>query len=97
MRARREHLSSPPCALGASSGFVCKVILWRALSAIIGYSLGMVVSQIVIYLLRSVLPILMTFNLGWGLLVLTIGMCILAAVSAIYKVIRIDPAVVFSR
>ena len=73
------------------------MIRWQALSAIIGYSLGMVVSQVVIYLLRSVLPILMTFNLGWGLLVLTIGMCILAAVRAIYKVIRIDPAVVFSR
>ena len=54
-------------------------------------------SQVVIYFLRDVLPIVMTFNLAWGLLVLTIGMCVIAAVSAIVKVIRIDPAVVFSR
>ena len=43
------------------------------------------------------LPILMTFNLVWGLLVLTVAMCVFAAVSAILKVVRIDPAVVFSR
>ena len=85
-------------ALGASAGFLRKVILWQAvLSAIMGYILGIVVSQIVIYFLRDVLPIEMSFNLVWGLLVLTIVMCVLAAVSAIYKVIRIDPAVVFSR
>jgi putative ABC transport system permease protein len=52
---------------------------------------------VVCYLLRDLLPIAMTFNLVWGLLVLTIAMCVLAAVSAIFKVIRIDPAVVFSR
>src|SRR5262249_46093695 len=62
----KEHINEFATlrALGASSGFVCKVILWQAvLSAIIGYIFGMVASQVVIYLLRSVLPILMTFNL----------------------------------
>ena len=96
----KEHLNEFATlrALGASAGFLRKVILWQAvLSAIMGYILGIVVSQIAIYFLRDVLPIEMSFNLVWGLLVLTIGMCVLAAVSAIYKVIRIDPAVVFSR
>jgi putative ABC transport system permease protein len=96
----KEHLNEFATlrALGASSGFLCKVILWQAvLSATIGYILGMVVSNIVVYLLANVLPILMTFNLAAGLLVLTIVMCTIAAVSAIFKVIRIDPAVVFSR
>src|SRR5262249_60719051 len=81
----KEHLNEFATlrALGASSGFVCKVILWQAVvSAIIGYVLGMVVSQIVIYVLSSVLPILMTFNLVWGLLALTIIMCIIATVIA---------------
>jgi putative ABC transport system permease protein len=67
------------------------------MSAIMGYVLGMVVSVIVIYFLRDSLPIVMTFNLVWSLLALTIGMCVVAAVSAIFKVVRIDPAVVFSR
>jgi putative ABC transport system permease protein len=96
----KEHLNEFATlrALGASSGFLCKVILWQAvLSATIGYILGMVVSVIVIYLLSDVLPILMTFNLATGLFALTIIMCTIAAISAIYKVIRIDPAVVFSR
>jgi putative ABC transport system permease protein len=96
----KEHLNEFATlrALGASAGFLGTVILWQAvLSAIMGYALGIVVSQIVIYFLRDVLPIAMSFTLGWGLLVLTIGMCLFAAVSAIYKVIRIDPAVVFSR
>jgi putative ABC transport system permease protein len=62
-----------------------------------GYVMGMILAKIVTYLLSDMLPILMTFNLIWGLLVLTVAMCVLAAVSAILKVVRIDPAVVFSR
>jgi putative ABC transport system permease protein len=96
----KEHLNEFATlrALGASSGFIRKVILWQAvLSAIMGYCLGMVLAQVVIYFLSDILPIVMTFNLVWGLLLLTIAMCVLAAVSAIFKVIRIDPAVVFSR
>jgi putative ABC transport system permease protein len=96
----KEHINEFATlrALGASSGFIRKVILWQAvLSAIMGYCLGMVLAQVVIYFLRDILPIVMTFNLVWGLLLLTIAMCVLAAVSAIFKVIRIDPAVVFSR
>ena len=96
----KEHINEFATlrALGASSGFIRKVILWQAvLSALMGYVLGMVLAKIVTYLLSDMLPILMTFNLVWGLLALTVGMCVLAAVSAILKVVRIDPAVVFSR
>ena len=96
----KEHLNEFATlrALGASAGFIRKVILWQAvMSAIMGYVLGMVVSVIVIYFLRDSLPIVMTFNLVWSLLALTIAMCVVAAVSAIFKVVRIDPAVVFSR
>jgi len=96
----KEHINEFATlrALGASANFIRKVILWQAvLSALMGYVLGMVLAKVVTYLLSDMLPILMTFNLIWGLLVLTVGMCVLAAVSAILKVVRIDPAVVFSR
>ena len=96
----KEHINEFATlrALGASAGFIRKVILWQAvLSALMGYVLGMVLAKVVTYLLSDMLPILMTFNLIWGLLVLTVAMCVLAAVSAILKVVRIDPAVVFSR
>ena len=45
----------------------------------------------------TTLTIVMTPGLALLLFAVTIGMCMLAAVSAIFKVIRIDPAGVFSR
>ena len=86
-------------ALGASAGYINKVILIQAiLSAVIGYVLGMALSLLVIWAAEdSTLLIVMTPNLALMLLALTVGMCVLAAICAIFKVIRIDPAVVFSR
>ena len=86
-------------ALGASAGYINKVILIQAiLSAVIGYVLGMTLSLLVIWAAEdSTLLIVMTPNLALMLLALTVGMCVLAALCAIFKVIRIDPAVVFSR
>jgi putative ABC transport system permease protein len=43
------------------------------------------------------LNIVMTPKLAFALFLLTLGMCIFAAISAIFKVTRIDPAGVFSR
>lgn len=55
-------------------------------------------SLIMIYLSRdSTLPIVLRFNLAPLLLGLLVGMCVFAAIRAIFKVTRIDPAVVFSR
>jgi hypothetical protein len=69
--------------------------LWRLAKC---YVLGILLNQVVIYAFKdSKLLIIMTFNLAWGLLVLTIAMCVFAAVSAIFKVVRIDPAVVRRR
>ena len=86
-------------ALGASAGYINKVILMQAvLSALIGYLLGMALSLVVIWASQdSTLLIVMTPGLAAMLFALTVGMCVLAAMCAIFKVIRIDPAVVFSR
>jgi len=86
-------------ALGASAGYIHKVILIQAmLSAVLGYGVGMVLSLLVIWASKdTTLLIVMTPGLAVLLFLLTIGMCALAAVSAIFKVTRIDPAGVFSR
>ena len=86
-------------ALGASSSYIVTVILYQALmSAFIGYGAGMVLAMIVIWAAKgSTLVVVMTPRLAIGLFLLTVGMCVFAALSAIYKVIRIDPAGVFSR
>lgn len=86
-------------ALGSSAGYIHKVILWQAgLSGIIGYLLGMALALGVVALSEhTALPIVMTPLLAVGLLALTLGMCAISALSAIMKVTRIDPAMVFAR
>jgi putative ABC transport system permease protein len=86
-------------ALGASAGYIHKVILIQAImSAFLGYGIGMVLSLLVIWATKgTTLLIIMTPGLALLLFALTLGMCIIAAISAIFKVTRIDPAGVFSR
>jgi putative ABC transport system permease protein len=86
-------------ALGAGRGYIVKVILMQAvLSGLIGYSLGIMLALGVITAAQDTkLTVIMTPHLAATLFAITIGMCVFAAISAIVKVVRIDPAVVFSR
>lgn len=86
-------------ALGASAGYIHLVILLQALmSAVLGYLAGLGLSLAAIEASKATtLKIVMTPGLAGALFVLTIGMCAIAAMSAIMKVTRIDPAGVFSR
>lgn len=86
-------------ALGSSAGYIHKVILAQAaMSALLGYALGISIAMIIVVAAKgTALPIMMTPSLAFGLLALTLGMCAISAVSAIFKVTKIDPAVVFTR
>lgn len=86
-------------ALGSSSGYIIKVILAQAgMSALLGYALGMAIALMLVYAAQgSALPITMTPTLAFGLLALTLFMCAISAISAIFKVTKIDPVVVFTR
>ncbi|MDX2258850.1 MAG: FtsX-like permease family protein [Hyphomicrobiaceae bacterium] len=86
-------------ALGASSGYIVNVILLQAMiSAVVGYSLGMALTLAIFKMAEgTTLNVVMTPGLALLLFAITVGMCMIAAVSAIFKVIRIDPASVFSR
>ena len=88
-------------AMGASAGYIHQVILAQALlSAVVGYAAGMVLSIIAVWGIQSYVPelaISMTPGLAGMLFAVTLSMCTLAALSAIFKVTRIDPAEVFSR
>jgi putative ABC transport system permease protein len=46
---------------------------------------------------RSALPIVITPWLVAALFVLTVAMCVVSAIGAIVRVVRIDPATVFMR
>jgi len=86
-------------ALGAGAGYIVKVILMQAvLSGFIGYLIGISLAFGVIHAAQDTkLNVMMTPELALSLFAVTVGMCVFAAISAIIKVVRIDPAVVFSR
>lgn len=86
-------------ALGSSSGYIHKVILGQAgLSAVIGYTLGMIIAMGVVFASRDTpLPLVMTPWLAAMLFAVTVFMCAISAMSAIMKVTKIDPAMVFNR
>ena len=86
-------------ALGSSSGYIHKVILAQAaLSAILGYVLGMSIALIVVAVsIDTSFPIIMTPELAIGLFALTLVMCAASATGAIMKVMKLDPAMVFNR
>jgi putative ABC transport system permease protein len=84
-------------AMGAPNSYVYKVIIKQAaISAIIGYVLGMIVSAFVVKASQSGgAAILMPWPMAIGMFFLTLTMCVSAALVSINKVTRLDPAMVF--
>ena len=86
-------------ALGSTSGYIMRVILSQAIiSAVFGYLIAMLVTMAVVMVSADTeLPIILTPWLAVSLFWLTVGMCVVSAISAIFQVTRIDPAEVFGR
>jgi putative ABC transport system permease protein len=86
-------------AIGSSSSYIHKVIICQALlSAVIGFCIAAGVGLVIVQkTAETALPIMMTPGLTLGLFALAVVMCVLSAIGAIVKVMRIDPATVFTR
>ena len=84
-------------AMGAPNRYIYKVILTQAaLSAVMGYVLGMFVSLFVVRASQSGgAAILLPWQMAIGMFFLTLFMCMGAAIVSINKVTRLDPAIVF--
>jgi putative ABC transport system permease protein len=84
-------------AMGAPNSYVYRVIIKQAaISALLGYLVGMVVSVFVVHgSQKGGASIVLPWPMGVGMLGLTLFMCIIAAIVSINKVTRIDPAMVF--
>jgi putative ABC transport system permease protein len=84
-------------AMGAPNSYVYKVILHQAaISAGIGYVLGMMVSVFVVRASQhGGAAILLPWPMAVGIFFLTLLMCVGAALVSINKVTRLDPAIVF--
>jgi len=84
-------------AMGAPNSYVYKVIMKQAaISAVIGYTLGMVVSVFVVRASQEGgAAILMPPSMAVAMFFVTLLMCVGAALVSINKVTRLDPAMVF--
>jgi putative ABC transport system permease protein len=86
-------------AIGSSGAYIYRVIIWQALlSAIIGFFGAAAISSIVVWMTaESALPVVIGPAMTFALFLLTVAMCVASAIAAIVKVMRIDPAMVFTR
>jgi len=86
-------------AMGSSNGYLYTVIIYQALfNAVIGFCLASVIGFCVVWFTAGgALPVVITPGL-WGIVFgLTLAMCIISAMAAIMRVVRIDPVMVFTR
>jgi putative ABC transport system permease protein len=86
-------------AMGASNSYIYKVIICQALlSAIIGFAFAALIGTAVVHFTsKSALQVVITPDLMVELFILTVAMCIVSAIAAILRVVRVDPAIVLNR
>jgi putative ABC transport system permease protein len=86
-------------AMGATNAYIYKVIMRQAvIAAVIGYALGISLSVLVVHESgKGGANIVLPWQLGVGMLGLTVAMCVAAAFVSINKVTKIDPAMVFKQ
>jgi putative ABC transport system permease protein len=85
--------------MGASNGYIYKVIISQALiNAFIGFVIAALVGAAIVRLTaRSAIQVVIPPNLLVELLLLTFTMSVVSAITAILRVIRVDPAIVLTR
>jgi len=97
----RDHLPEFATlrALGSSASYIHRVILAQAfLCAAIGCALGAVVGLLVVWFsAETAMPVVVTPLLALLILGITLLMCCGGAISAIMKVMHLDPASVFNK
>ncbi len=86
-------------AIGASNGDIYRIIIEQALiTSVIGYVIAMALSVIVIRLIRAGgLDVLLPWQVLVGIFFLTVIMCIGSSIISIFKVTKIDPALIFKQ
>jgi putative ABC transport system permease protein len=84
-------------AIGASNRYLYRVLIRQAvLSAVIGYAVGIIACYVIVWVARdAAVPMLLPWQLAVGMFVLTVVMCVSAALLSINRVTRIEPGMVF--
>jgi putative ABC transport system permease protein len=86
-------------AMGASNTYIYQVIIAQALiSAVIGFAVAALIGGAVVHFTaRSALQVAIAPSLMVALFFLTVVMCIVSAIAAILRVVRVDPAIVLTQ
>jgi putative ABC transport system permease protein len=86
-------------AIGSSNRYIYSVIIYQALlNAVIGFCLAALIGYAVVRVTSAgALPVVITPYLLAAIFALTIVMCVASALTAILRVVRIDPVMVFTR
>ncbi|GIK99471.1 MAG: ABC transporter permease [Alphaproteobacteria bacterium] len=84
-------------AIGAGASYLRRIILRQAVaSAVLGYGIALAVSHLIIHLARDGGPeILLPWQVAGTMFVLSVLMCVSAAIVSIRRVTRIDPGSIF--
>jgi putative ABC transport system permease protein len=86
-------------AMGSSNRYIYRVIIYQALiNAVIGFAVAFAIGAVVVQMTaKSALPIVISHWLVPALAGLTLVMCVISGLGAIFRVMRIGPATVFMR
>lgn len=86
-------------AIGASNSYIYKVIICQALlNAFIGFGIAALIGIAVVHFTaKSALQIVIMPSLMIELFLLTVVMCIVSAIAAILRVVRVDPVIVLAQ
>lgn len=84
-------------AIGASNRDIYKIIIEQALiNSVIGYAVGVVISYLVVKVMQAgKLDVLLPWPVMALIFVVTVLMCVSSSIISIYKVTKIDPALIF--
>jgi putative ABC transport system permease protein len=86
-------------AIGASNGYIYKVIICQAvLSAMIGFAIAALIGTAVVHFTaKSASQIVITPSLMIELFLVTVVMCVVSAMAAVLRVVRVDPVIVLAQ
>jgi putative ABC transport system permease protein len=86
-------------AMGSSDRYIYSVIIYQALlNALVGFGFASLVGfSVVWFTAGGALPVVITPVLMAGIFALTVIMCVVSALAAILRVVRLDPVMVFTR
>jgi putative ABC transport system permease protein len=86
-------------AMGASDSYIYQVIISQALfNALIGFAIAALIGLTIVHLTaKGALQVVISPSLIVELFGLTVVMCIVSAIAAIFRVVRVDPVIVLTR